>query len=532
MDIHITSPTFFSQSNNASYANLARIITETLDLAPDKLRSLSLDALINQLVSLKALSGAKQAKLTATVMEAVVLSSSPLVKPSSQRPTQHQVVLKTPNNQQYQITSQTPLPVGSNIQLKLNSDNTAVLIRVLDKDHQAPANSTASQQTTAAKTQAPGSIPSTALNNSPASSAATAKPTIDLIAHNVREILPQQQPLRALLPLLQSLSQPQSQSLPPSLQAQIKTLLQQFPNKDQLQQPQQLKQLIRNSGVFLESKLAFVAQSRNSQALMKSPALQNDIKSQLQKISQQLSQFQQSKADSKSPAPATALHSENKPNLPPSITRTTLASSTLQDIPQTAPKTEDKTIPPPLPAATSQATGGSQSTANPATNLDVVLQQLGRQLLASLARTQLNQLESMVHRAAVTPDNQGPSNSWILEIPIMHGNQIDNLELRIDQEQAGNDADQQKQKQWTVMLAFDLHALGKMSVQLQVAGKNVSATVWSQLEHTHLEVQQQINSLQKSLEKVGVSVDRVNCYHGMPSKDTPPIHQQLVDLHT
>ena len=82
------------------------------------------------------------------------------------------------------------------------------------------------------------------------------------------------------------------------------------------------------------------------------------------------------------------------------------------------------------------------------------------------------------------------------------------------------------------MLAFDLHNLGKMNVQLKVVEKSVSAVVWSQLENTHREVKQQVKSLSQSLEKVGVNVKHVDCQLGLPPKNNLPIYQQLVDVRT
>ena len=82
------------------------------------------------------------------------------------------------------------------------------------------------------------------------------------------------------------------------------------------------------------------------------------------------------------------------------------------------------------------------------------------------------------------------------------------------------------------MLAFDLHALGKMNIQLKVIEKSVSATVWSQLENTHREVLREITGLKTNLEKIGVNVKHVDCQLGLPPKQNIPIYKQLVDIRT
>ena len=570
-----------SHNNAASYARLASIITETLARAPDNLRLISLESIINQLVPLKPVTGPNHSRVAATIIEAVVLSSSPLLKQKNKQSAEHKVLLQSPNKQQFEITSKTPIPVGTRIQLQINNNDTATLMKVLNAET-AQAKPTIANTTNTTSTTPGHPAPTRRTDNrelqrqGPVSSSAKSEQTavpsrtdttankaaLNTIALGVRQTLPQQQPVKALLPVLQQLAQNPHPDLPKSVTAQIQSLLQQFPKPEQLQHPKLLKQTLRNSGVFLESKLAFAAASKNTQALLKSPALQLDTKTQLQKLSKQVDQLQQRPTQSdkqttaQRPLPNSATSTEPAPKTGPEVASKPVLSERIQAAPVLPGQTSTSSRPASNQTTAAVATNANDSdtpaTTNPAqasttatqssvqaaastareSNLDIVLQQLGRQLLASLARTQLNQMESLVNRASNTPDSQGPTNSWVLELPIIHGQNVDNLELRIDQEENQQTEGNAKEKQWTVMLGFDLHQLGKMSVQLKIVGTSVSATVWSQLQHTHNEVQEQIDTLQKGLEKIGVNVERVSCYHGLPSKDAPQIHQQLVDLHT
>jgi hypothetical protein len=169
------------------------------------------------------------------------------------------------------------------------------------------------------------------------------------------------------------------------------------------------------------------------------------------------------------------------------------------------------------------------STSNNKENLDVILQQLGRQLLASLAKTQLNQLETLRQRNKNTNEPAG-TNSWTLEIPIMNGKQADNMELHI-QEESDSDDKPNKQKKWRVMLNFDLHKLGKMSVELVVINTSVSAIIWSELKYAHQQVQNEIDSFKKGLEKIGVNVNKIECRIGIPEKRDKNL-SPLVDVRT
>ena len=469
-----------------------------------------MDSLINQLLSLKALSPLPQSKLSGQVLEAVVMSATPLLTGKHKSEGQYRLLLKGPNNQQYELTSQQALASGSRLQLKLNHEQQAVLLKVLDQGPSASGHSKPAAGTNPGSGAPAGSEPG----------AAPAPTNADRIAEGVRQKLPLQQPLKALLPLLQLLGQQRSDQLPSPLATQLSTLLKQFNTPQQLQQAAAVKQAIRNSGIFLESKLAFSQQSNNTAALLKSPALQHDIKALLNKLSQELGRSNPvapgDKLSQPSPAARPLATAINQPGI-----ATPPADDGEQAVVQAGPA---------APASTANA--NTSSAARSEMNTGLLLQQLGRQLLAGLSRTQLNQLESLTHRASNSPDQQAPVNSWVLELPIINGQRVDNLELRISQQQGREQAQGKKQQQWTVLLSFDLHSLGKMNVELKVVEHSVAATIWSQLQHTHEQVQGDIASLRHGLEQAGIAVEQVNCFHGLPSSERPQLNRQLVDLHT
>lgn len=319
-----------------------------------------------------------------------------------------------------------------------------------------------------------------------------------LLTQGIRQALPQQQPLRNLLPLIQQIAQQSPQQASNQLLKNLNTLLQQFLTSQQAAQPKSLQQALINNGIFFEAKIAqqrLKANAGNS-ATRSSTAINSvinqDLKGLLQLIARQLA-----KSGMNSNTNVTGQHRLTSP------------------------------------LSAENSTAASQTNAEH--SIDILLRQLSRQLLACLARTQLNQLETLAARSANTADNQGPINSWTLELPIIHGKNIDSLELRIDQyliDDEEPDGITKGKKQWTVMLAFDLHALGKINIQLNIIEKSVSATVWSQLENTHREVRQQANHLSNNLKKIGVNVEQLDCQLGLPPKSHLLIYQQLVDVTT
>ncbi len=545
----------------------------------------ALDSLINQLVPLKP-TGSYSAANTATspntalsgaAIEAVVLKSTALLQPKAGATNQN-VGLQTGGEQQFKVTVATdrqnfelttkvPLPAGTKLLLNIGQNNLATVVQVSNPSasSELAAGVKPSQPTTGTLS------PSGATGRSTTTQTALEKPAIRgqsttqqtalfnraTIDQGLREAMPQQQPLRDLLPLLRTILQQPPQQIPRELLQQLHVLLQQFPSSQALQQPAQLKQVLQNNGVFLEAKLARELANTRAQGNTQPPhpnkttantqaasgpagqtlpgtatttsPLNLDIKALLQRLLPVIEKgLADPKAQPTSPQPQTALSNPNPAALARFIT------SADGDVDHQKPATalaqalpELLTHKAPLAMAT-QTTGKDQ-------NVDIVLRQLGQQLLASLARTQMNQLESLAGRQANHPDGQGPLNSWTLEIPIMHGRNIDNLELRIEQELLDQEQQERKksnQQQWTVMLAFDLHSLGKMNVQLKIVDKTVSATVWSQLEHTHLAVKREVRDFRQSLEKVGVTVKQVDCQLGLPPPPTSPIYKQLVDIRT
>ncbi|MEE8058891.1 MAG: flagellar hook-length control protein FliK [Pseudomonadales bacterium] len=495
-----------------SVEQLLRQITQTM--------TPSVDTLINQLLPLKPSGGISLlAAAKAGVIEAVVLSNSPLIK-SSNGEAQIKVTLSV-DKQQYELSSKLPLPIGARVLLKVAGNNLAVLLNIVDTTTgdatKTAATTRYNGQTTIHRlltSQQISTSSATASNrsntNSPGNITATVQQTIE---QAVRQTLPQQQALKIMLPLLQQIVQ-QPPQWPKELTQNISHLLKQFPTSEQMQQPLPLKQAIKNSGLFFEAKLAQpsarLVKQGHGQATTRldgtetRPDIKSDIKGMMQSIIPQIEKASGSKL-----SPTSVI----QPAIPTDV------------IPTYTDKPTERQI------ASATQTASRASTDQ---NLDVQLRQLGRQLMASIARTQLNQLESLGIRKQNSTDNQGPINSWNLEIPIVHGNQVDNLQLRIKQQEqeATGKEKQDQQKLWAVTLNFDLHNLGKMNVQLKIIGNTVAAIIWSQLEQTHREVKQQIQDLKKNLQKVGVIVKQVDCQLGLPPKANTPLYHQLVDVRT
>jgi len=493
------------------------------------------------------------------------------------------------------VASNSPLSLGTNALVKMTAQGLVLTVKPNTTDSPAatlqpsPSNSGPAM----AQSQSGALQRATAIaqqySASQAATSSTAPTLSQLIDGGIRQALPLQQSSALLVPLLQQLSAASAnsaaQSLPAPIKGAIEALLQQLPSAKSLQQVPQLKAAIANSGIFLEAKLAqlsipgaalqrqsppspgvssgtvvsgaitngtlangavtkpamaagaaMTAASGGSvsggsvsgsgttqpasggnnvpQRTQPQPLLQQDFKALGQKL---LAAIEPASI----PAAAKTLAATNAVAVPAAPLLALLAA-------EAGPALAPRELAPEQQAVQSAAREASQ-------NMDIALRQLGRQLLATLAKTQLNQLESLATRATNNPDSPGISNNWTLEIPILNGRHVDTMELRIDREEQQKEQQTDEtsdEKLWTVMLDFDLHSLGKMNIQLKILGNTVTATVWSQLEHTHREVKQQLRDLRDKLSAVGVEVKQIECKLGAPAPRATLSQRQLVDVTT
>lgn len=507
----------------------------------DQIMAASINTLLNQLVPLKS-SGSVLSPATQTaVIEAVVLSNSPLLRTGDGNNQQTQVTLSH-NQQRLELTTQTSIPVGARVQLKITADNLAVILSINDKPTAAanpsvnPSAAQSGRLSSVLLPQAPlvGNVTPNLNSATPAITshltASAATPTKPppagnhfhqlrpLIEQTLRQALPQQQSLPTLLPIInQVLSQPHA--LPKELVIALTHLKRQFPQAEQLQQPAQLKRAMRDSGTFFETKLAqqILARQQGQAATGQKPSnhpdtpINRDIKGLIERALPLINKALQINTTAGS--------------------STTTAAANNQELLQLL--RQEFAVPLAGQSTTGNATKAAEGGKPKDAGLDIILRQLGRQLLATLAKTQISQLESLVARNPASAETPAPANSWTLELPILHGKHIDNLQLRIDQQQAEQQAAEDKrQKQWTVTLNFDLHQLGKMQVQLTILDTQVSAAVWSQQQQTHEQVRKAIGELKTDLERVGVTVKQVECHWGEAPKKPSELYQQLVDVRT
>jgi hypothetical protein len=421
----------------------------------------------------------------------------------------------------FEVMSPQPLPPGTPLRVQIGERNelllrnTPLAVKTAAIDTQtsllkanllqpapqqsASLQSTSLPSTTAGTLQAPPPLTTTLRER-----------VVQVLQTPLRENLPKQQPLSELLPALRTLLQStQLEKLPAPLLRAILNLWTALPKPQQLQQPEALKQAVRDSGHFFEARaqLARAVAKTDPEALPR--VLGTDLKAQLIVLLTLLRS-----------RPATSNISSPAPQTPPTATGNAAGAP-----PGTAAG-DDAVYSKPTsrnPTATSPVTGGEEP-------LDALLQQLGKAIEGGLARIHLNQLDTVLTRHSGA-DPMQPAPAWVLELPVQTARGQQQIDVRIE-EQSQRVNTTRPVKQWLVQLAFDLHEHGKFAATLTVAGHSVAATLWAERERTHQTVAREMQSLRDGLESVGVNVTELQCRLGVPPPRSALLEQRLVDVHS
>ncbi len=307
----------------------------------------------------------------------------------------------------------------------------------------------------------------------------------------LREALPRQAPAAALLSNLHHISagsETGSRVLPREITQLAQQIEQALASKEALQRPEVLKQALKDSGLFLEARLAAMTPGRPD------PGLARDFKAGLLKLARLL---------------GTHLSRTDRPADPASGARTPATGM------QAAASGKGDMAPPPMrqaPPATPPPAAASLATIE---DPKQALHELNRQVDATLARVRISQLNSV-------PGGDGISQFWLLELPLRAGDQVDSFQLRIRTEEEPASSRGGATSGWSVMLSFNLDGLGAMYARLAMAGDRLSTSLWAEQEHTVGLLEHYQGLLQRQLASAGLGDIEVAIRAGRPAGfDTP-----------
>ncbi len=314
------------------------------------------------------------------------------------------------------------------------------------------------------------------------------KVTHEIKQQLLRENVPKQASMEKLTTVLNQVSNNVRDAvkfLPLPIAQQFKKLIEHLPVKTRVNTEAGLKAAIKDSGIFLESKLLTEVKSNESSAkpskiisqtshqpLTQHQSVAKDLKMNLLQLSDVISKYKQSL---KTPE----LNSARLTQFAPVVER-------------------------------AKATSTKANSANKVIDLALKLdaETLSKQVESSIARVEVNQ-----SKAIVTHDNQSPV--WSIELPVKDKQDIDLLQLDIQADKDSN-SDNEKDQLWTVNLKIDFENIGSISARLSLVDKEVNATLWSENETLSGLINNNLNLLNNQIEKQGLSAGKIVCLDEIP----------------
>ena len=326
----------------------------------------------------------------------------------------------------------------------------------------------------------------------------------DPVKQALRTVLPRQQPLAPLFAALArtAAGTPTGHNLAPDITRIAQALLSQLPTAASVSQPAGLRQALRDSGLFLESKLARPPVPDQSAA--RSGELTRDLKANLLRLMQTVREHTANSAPA--PRAATTMSTSSPGGLSiglaaatPPVASTDAAAQVFRGLPGDpgAPMSRGHPPLPPVNSAMQPSKGGAMDAS-----------ELLRHVEGALARVQLNQLSSLPQ------DRLAPE--WLVEVPVRRDDHTDVWSFRINREtrQESGCGQESQEDAWSLMLAFDLPGIGPMQSRISLRGDLVSAQFFSLREGVLPLVSEHLPQLQARLRQAGLRVTELTCHHG------------------
>ncbi|CAA0082604.1 flagellar hook-length control protein FliK [Zhongshania aliphaticivorans] len=348
------------------------------------------------------------------------------------------------------------------------------------------------------------------------------KADANFISKQLRTTLPQQQ---STTQLLSALSAVNARATSPALTTLIDEFLSTLPSKAQASNPNELRQAILQSGLFLESQLN------------KGEAPSRDIKRALLRLNQQLSQQLGNEPLSES-SNRSGPKVDDKPlqlpreyapltraaSVPPTpIANKSIATNSYVD--NSVNNTKMQELPGQLHAQGRQPISIIDSDSN-----TEVLQQLLRDVRGSLARQESHQLQFL-------QQNDKHQTQFMIELPVRSDDGTDLWQLQFykptqtedehkNQEKAASCSDK-PQHNWIINLSFDLPGLGPLKARISQA-PNLDIRFSTDKPETMALINAQRHDLEERLSAQGVPTQSIQCSAEPISENTPSLYPQTL----
>jgi hypothetical protein len=432
-----------------------------------------------------------------------------------------------------QLQSNLPIATGDTLRFQVVRVRDQLLLQLMDRApfaNQQPGTPRPAAASQAAQTGQPAQTALTTASQ-PLSDSARQN---SAVAQAIRSSLPVATSLPPLLANLAAIGRGETATPQPR---ELANLAQRFvdslPELQRLTRSEGLQQAVRDSGVFLESRLAQLLNSPPG-----TPALlEGDLKGNLLRLLQQLQRLDLAgssrtvQSAGQNMQAATTASGQPATSQPAATAQPATAAQQSQPSPATTPGVplQAPSPKPPMHQAALQAQQSVTATLLNESDQAAVRGELVREARGALARLQLSQL------ATLRGTQDGPNSAnpqWLLDLPLRNGSSVDTIQVRI--ESRGAARARKGGRSWSLSLALDLGQLGAVDARVTLGeGGEISTLFWSENEETTAIIRQNLPILQRSLSESGLIVGRLGAFEGHPPARQDEMeagHQTLLDL--
>ncbi|UJJ31118.1 flagellar hook-length control protein FliK [Halopseudomonas maritima] len=363
------------------------------------------------------------------------------------------------------------------------------------------------------------------------------------LLQGLREALQRQGSAEPLLARLQTLvSNPQPLPAVPQLHQAIQNVLNQIVSAPQLTTASGVANAVAQSGAFLESNLAQLANILGRQAAAGSPTATADSVTAATTATTEpasrpanplpaLDKLLPLLASLASPGAAEPLAGADlkgallgllvtlQQQMPPGSLQTAgLPPGPWQQAVQAAQQqSAGKPGLFPLPSRALQALGESGD-----------LGSLLRLTAALLSRIQHHQLQSMGQTQVFSDGST--QTTWQLEIPLRDGQQFNHVQMRIQRDSPAPDREHPDPVPvWEVRLAFNLDHLGNLQAIARLRDDRISSELWAEQQSTLALLHSELDTLRDRLLAKGLDVGEISCHCGTPPAPRQAVQQTWID---
>jgi len=147
-----------------------------------------------------------------------------------------------------------------------------------------------------------------------------------------------------------------------------------------------------------------------------------------------------------------------------------------------------------------------------------------RQVESNLTHLQQTQLQNLNETQSARP-------TWLIELPIKDGQDIDLFELKINEEDSQNDTNDTK-KIWNVILKFNLQGLGEVKTHIKMVNDIISAQFISENAKTLSLFHDNFDLLRGRLNYSGLNIGNIECRKGKVVNDNYSVLAKKLDERT